>query len=431
MGSPASAAGASARSLDVIGGPIAVGTIAVVISVNSAHTLELSGVDPVGDTVLWQHPYSASLVTPGEYLSPAAAGDTVIDLAPATKPSNPLVTISGINATTGAKEWQWPGAFEASDNPAVCADGQDFCLVGYNANNTTGLVLIDATTGEPKSQINGPYRALGTNLYQSDASTPTLEQLSPSGAIAWTKTVSAIFGPGYDPNDGWNITPVGNINIGSVGPVISGNAFDTGANKTLGIDLSTGATMWSVAGSYMCMGPLEFLSTQVSCQYSGTMHRPNHPNQQPSTRGITLKLAGIDPFNGAVNWSVPVSDIDSLTTGDGVSFLNGTELSVRLANGKSALLNTSTGATAPLKSGQILWCQKLPIFKVVEAKGIEGGGQRASAPVYFPCTTTGKPAAAPPASFPSSVGATVNGVFVWASPTGLRSHTVGEPHTST
>jgi hypothetical protein len=426
-----SAAGPSASSLDVVGGPIAVGTTAVVISVSQAHTLVLSGVNPVSNTVLWQHPYSASLVTPGEYLSPAAAGNTVLDLAPAGKPSNPLITISGIDASTGAKEWQLPATFEASDNPAVCASGQDFCVVGYNTDGSTDLVLIDASTGQPKGLISGPSRALAPNLYQSDASTPTLEQLSPSGTIAWTKTVAAIFGPGYEPGAGWNITPLGNINIGSVGPTSKGNAVDMGANKTLGIDLSTGATAWSIAGSYMCMGPLEFLTTQVSCQYTGTMHYTNHPNQPPSTKGVTLKLAGINPFDGAATWSVPVSDIEALTTGDGLSFLNGTDLAVRLAGGKPALLNTSTGATAPLKSGQILWCQKVPIFKVLAVKGIEDGGLRASTPVFSPCTTSGKATHALPTSFPSTVGVTVNGVFVWASSTGLHTHVVGTPRTIT
>jgi hypothetical protein len=416
----------SAQSLDVVGGPVAVGSTAVVISVDKTHLLHLDGIDPVNESVLWQRPYSASAVTPGVALAPAAVGNTLIDVVPFSKPGNPAVRIVGINATTGATTWQNSTGVVLSDNPASCASEQDFCLTGYNPDGSTSLILIDAVSGEPKSVINGPNRALGLNLYQSDSSTPTFQQLSPSGTIAWTKSVAAIFGPGYDPSSGWNITPVGNLNVGSVSPAAAGRTVDFGANKTLGFDVATGTAQWTLAGAYQCMGPLIFLSSQVTCQYSGKVHYAKGATVLPRLGGVTLKLVGFDPTSGSVTWTLPVSNVASLTFGNGVRFLDGTHLVVRETSGKVVLLDTATGAPAPLKSGQTLWCEKTPIYSVVSTKGAPQGGKRVSEPVYYPCAVNGTRKTQPP-SFPSSVGATVNGVFIWPSPTGLNTHVVGEP----
>jgi len=131
VSSPSAASGAveiSAKSLDVVGGPIAVGTTAVVVSVDRTHQLHLDAVDPVSDTVLWQHPYSASAITPDVALTPAAVGTTALDFAPALSPANPAVMIEGVNVSTGALEWRLPDPLVASDNPATCANNQDFCV---------------------------------------------------------------------------------------------------------------------------------------------------------------------------------------------------------------------------------------------------------------------------------------------------------------
>jgi hypothetical protein len=420
----------SAKSLDVVGGPIAVGSMAVIVSVDAAHTLHLDGVDPISDTIVWQRPYSASAVTPGVVLTPASVGDTVLDVVPAGKPADPAVMIGGVNAATGALEWQFSGAVVLSDNPASCVNNQSFCITGYNPDGTSSLLVIDGATGDAKGVINGPNRAIGTNLYQSDSQTPTFEQLSPSGGIAWTQSVAAIFGPGYDPSNGWDITPVGNLNVGSVGTAQNGSTVNLGSYKTSGFTISTGTTQWTLLGDYQCMGLLAFLSTQVTCQYSGTVHYSKDSTQQPSLRGVTLRLVGFNPATGAVTWSQSVSNVASLSFGKGLSFLDGTKVVVRDMAGKRVLLNTLTGTTAPLKSSQILWCQKVPMYKVAATKGTPDGGKRTGQTLSFPCTTTGTPSATRPTSYPSTVGTTVNGVFVWPSPSGLRTHVVGEPSTT-
>jgi len=416
-------------ALDVVSSPVAAGSTAVVITVNASHALQLTGVDPVSHKVLWRMPYSASGVTPGEYLAPAVANGIVLDAAPAAKQSNPVVRLSGIDAATGKKMWSLPSALLLSDNPAPCVENQDFCVTGYNSDQSTELAILNASTGQPANIVSGPSRALGPNLYQSDSSTPTLEQLTSAGAIGWTQPASTIFGPGYDPGDGWNIWPVGSLNVGSLGATASGNSENFGAIKTVGFSIATGTALWTVPGSYMCMGPLMFLSTQVACQYSGTVKRPK-AGATLSLKGVSLKLAGFNPASGAVAWTQPVSDVKAMTSGNGLRFLDGTRLVVKVPGGKSVTLDTATGTTSPVKSATTLWCQKLPIYKVTAFKGEEGGGMRQSAPVHYPCTSNGKPTSNLPANFPTTVGATVNGVYIWASPKGLQTHTVGLSQTT-
>ncbi len=400
------------------------------ITLSKSHALQLTDVDPVSGKVIWQHPYAASDVTPGEFLAPAVAGNTVLDVTPAGKATNPAVNISGIDATTGTTEWSGQSSVLLSDNPASCDGNQDYCLTGYNPDGTSAMIILRAATGREVTMLSGPNRALGTNLYQSDATTPTLEQLTATGTIGWTKPASAIFGSGYDPGDGWNIGPAGSLNVGSFGVKLSGNTMNMANNKTVGFSIATGATAWSIPGSYMCMGGLLFLTTQVTCEYSGVVREPTKGALYPSMNGVTLKLAGFNPTTGAITWTQPVKDVEAMTFGNGLSFEDGTQLVVLLPNGKQALLNTSTGTTAPLKGNTVLWCQKQPIFKIPAAKGTEGGGRRASAPVYFPCTPTGTPASKLPPSFPSTVGTIINGVFVWPSPSGLQTHTVGVPQSN-
>ena len=427
---PAQAVNTSISGWDVVSPPVAAGDTAVVITLDASHSLQLTDFDPISGGVIWQKPYSASGVTPGEWLSPAVADGTVLDLAPAGKPANPIVNVSGVDAETGAVKWSLQSGVLLSDNPVACVGNLDFCLTGFNPDGSSDMVILGAATGQLVNLVHGPSRAMGVNLYQSDATTPTFEQLTATGAISWTKPASSIFGPGYDPGQGWNISPVGTLDIGSIGPTVSGNSMNLADNKTAGFSVATGATVWSIPGSYMCMGPLMFLTTQVACQYTGVLHKPKKSGLFPSMKGVTLKLVGFNPTSGAIDWTQPVGDVKQMSSGNGLSFLDATELSVTLPNGKPVLLNTSTGAVTPLKAHTVLWCQKLPGYKIAAIKGAEGGGMRQSAPLYFPCTPDGHPTSKLPASFPSTVGTIVGETFVWPSLDGLQTHTVSGSHAS-
>lgn len=414
----------SASTLDIVGGPIAVGSTAVVVSVDKKHLLHLDGVDPVTDNLVWQHPYSASAITPGVALTPAAAGSTVMDLVPAISPGNPAVLLAGVNAATGAPEWQVPGETVAADNPNSCVSGTAVCIPVYNSDGSSSLDVISGATGSIVRMVNGPNRAMATGLYESDDQTPTFQQISSTGTLAWTKPISEVFGAGYNPNYGWNITPVGGLNVGSVAPVSGAKAMNLSTAKTIGFSIASGAPQWTLPGGYQCMGPLAVLSTQVACQFSGTIHYSKSSPQSTSLKGVGLKLVGFDPASGATTWSVPVSNVRPFVFGDGVQFIDGTQLMVRTAAGKPVDLDTSNGATTPIKRAQVMWCEKVPSYRVVAIKGTPAGGMRSGAPVYFPCTVSGRPSTQGPPSSPSTIGTTINGIFVWPSPSGLQTHQV-------
>jgi predicted aconitase with swiveling domain len=421
----------SASTLDVVGGPIAVGTTAVVVSVDSRHILHLDGVDPVTNNLVWQHPYSASAITPDVALTPAAAGSTVADLVPAVSAGNPVVVLAGVNATTGATEWQAPGEAVVTDNPASCDAGQAFCVPVFNSDgSSTSLAVINSSTGIREQTISGSNRAIAAQLYETDTQPPTFQQISPTGSLAWTKPISAIFGSGYDPNYGWDIDAVGSLNVGTVAPVSGGKTLDLAAFKTVGFSVANGAPQWTLPGSYQCMGPLAVLSTQVVCQYSGTAHYSKPSPQSTSLKGVSLNLLGFNPSSGATSWSVRVSDVRTFVFGDGLQFIDGTHVMIQNAAGKIVVLDTSTGSTTSIKTSQVTWCQKIPTYRVVAIKGTPEGGMRGGSPVFFPCTTSGDPSAAAPPSSPSTIGTTMNGMFVWASPSGLRTHPVAGAHVS-
>jgi hypothetical protein len=389
--------------------------------------LHLDGVDPVNDTVLWQRPYSASAITPGVALTPAADGTTVADVIPAGNPTIPAVTIDGIDAATGSVEWHLPGAFIMSDNPAPCLADQDFCIPAYTTDGSSQLAIIDAATGRSASVLEGPSRALGRNLYQSSDESPTLEQLSAAGSIAWTEPVATVFGPGYDPGTGWNISPVGTLNVGSVGLEMQGSSVDLSRYRTVGFTIATGTPLWSISGSYQCMGPLSFVSTPVTCQYKGIVHYSKTSARPPSLHGVTLRLIGFNATTGSTTWSYPVSDVSSFTTGNGLRFVDADHVVVQSATGKTMSLDTTTGSVAPLAPHQVLWCEKTPTYSVDAMKGAPDGGTRSGETLYYPCRAGGATVAGEPPSTPSTIGITVNGVFVWPSPNGVETRVLGAP----
>jgi hypothetical protein len=414
----------SAQSLNVVAGPVAAGNLAIVISDDKRGALSLDAVNPATDTVAWSDPYSSSEVTPGVALTPVVSGNTVVDIVPAGKPSDPTVKLAGVNAITGATEWKLGTALILPDNPALCDAGADVCVPDYESNGSSALIIVAGDSGAPKGLIPGPLRAMASNLYETDATDPTFTELSPNGTLAWTKSVSSLYGPGNDPNDGWNISPVGQLQVGTVASKGKGKVVDLSPYKTVGVLASNGDVTWSVPGAYECMGTLAMLTSQVTCQFTGSLTESTRHPLSPTLKGVTLKLKGFNPNSGATTWLLPVTNVKPLLLGMGIRFADTTHLLVSLKNGTSALLNTSSGTTSPVGDHQVLWCQTTKLFKVGIQSGSAIGAQRLSEPLSYPCNAHGKESTGTPKSFPTSVGTTINGVFVWASPEGLRTHSV-------
>jgi hypothetical protein len=120
-----------------VGGPIGAEGAVVVLTVNKQGDLNLEGIAPNTSKVIWTRPYSESVITPGVPATLGIIGNTVLDLAPSAQVNDPIVNLLGINATTGAIEWDGPQNVIVSDDPTTCGADQYFCVDLLNAQNSS------------------------------------------------------------------------------------------------------------------------------------------------------------------------------------------------------------------------------------------------------------------------------------------------------
>jgi hypothetical protein len=348
----------------------------------------------------------------------------VIDLVPAVKPSNPIVNVLSINATTGAVAWVGPKNVIITDIPGPCADGNSVCLDGVDQSGNSTLVVLNPTTGALEHAVSGPYRAMTENLFETSANKSTFEQITQQGSVAWTKTVTSIFGSGYDPDNGWDMNPIGSLDVGTIENSGSGSSEGYDQEKTIGFSLASGAVAWTLNGEYQCGGSLYFLTPSVTCAYSGTIHATKKQENNGSLKGLTLTLEGFNPATGARTWSLPVRNDEQIENGN-AEILDDNRMLVTLANGQPAVLDARTGTTTAVGKHQLFWCSTNNEFKVNESKDLNPDLMRAQTTLFHSCTASGKSAPGLPATMPDSVGSTVDGVYVWASPQGLVTQVVG------
>jgi hypothetical protein len=431
LGTPSVATSASAAwsdaSLHVVGGPVVAHRMILVLNVNTEHQLELSAIRPSNGTTAWQHPYSQSTITAGLAFSPVTIGSTVLDLAPDVSENNFLTYVQGLNVVTGQTEWKISVPLSVVDAPLVCGAGKYFCFTVYGNGNQTGLIELNPRTGNPVHDVPGLERNMGVaargaanraGLWQSDASTPTFVQTSMSGRVAWSHKVSYLFGGRqFSPNYGWDIIVTRTLDIGSVGVSPQGTTDNVNAVKTIAVSTSSGAVKWRAPGMYQCMGSLQFLTSNVTCVFSGPATKVG---TTVSFRGTKLALSGFNVKTGKPIWTEPVMDVKALSLGANVSFFDTTHVVVEDAHKKWVVLNTQNGATTATASGRIFWCETTEKFKVVSLTGIADSNERASIPLFRGCTAQGTSVRSLPASRPTSVGVLVGGKFVWASPQGLK-----------
>lgn len=420
-------AGWKDASLHVVGGPVVAHKMILVLNVNAERQLELSAIRPSNGTTAWEHPYSQSTITAGLAFSPVAIGSTVLDLAPDVSESNSLTYVQGLNVVTGQAEWKISVPLGVIDAPLVCGAGKYFCFTVYGNGNQTGLVELNPRTGKPVNEVPGLERNMGvaargavnsTGLWQSDASVPTFVQTSTSGRVAWSHKVSYLFGGRqFSPNYGWDINVTRTLDIGSVGISPKGTTENVNEVRTIAVATSSGAVKWRAPGMYQCMGSLQFLTSNVTCVFSGPA---TQVGSTVTFRGTKLALSGFNVKTGAPTWIEPVMDVKALSLGANVSFFDTTHVVVEDAHKKWVVLNTQNGSTTATASSQTFWCETTEKFKVVGLTGIAHGNERAGTPFFRGCTARGTSVRSLPASRPTSVGVLVSEKFVWASPQGLK-----------
>jgi hypothetical protein len=249
-----------------------------------------------------------------------------------------------------------------------------------------------------------------------------LLQLSPSGKVEWQQMVAEIFGGAqYNPNFGWDFAAGNNIDVGSVGYPETGGKLSLGDFKTVGISAANGDIKWSRPGFFMCGGTLQFLSTAVTCDFSGTVTE-RKPLQ---FSGLGLSFQGLDPVSGQVVWSEPVADPEAVAEAVPQPFVDGQHFVVQVSRRNWAVLDTADGTTSPVGTGEAFWCEDEPGYKVTAPEGASDNGERSSEPVFSGCSAMGAPAKGLPSSRPSAVGMDADGLFIWLAPTGLRALPLG------
>jgi outer membrane protein assembly factor BamB len=415
------------RGLHVVGGPIVSGQTLVVIDVTAQRTLAISGVNPANGSVVWSHPYSASQMTPGVAFTPVAVGDVVLVVSPAGAATSPLTRLEGVDAATGRVRWRRPEQFVLPDAPVLCLGGTQFCVPFFVSARGTDLISLNPLNGDTTGVLPGPFRNMGvappgsqndTSLWQTDASTPTFLQLSPTGQVAWTRTVASLFGSSrYNPNDGWDFIVQHGTDIGTVGAAASAHSYQMGQYKTLGVSASTGALAWSTPGFLFCGGGLQMLAPVVICRYQGTA---TFHGTTVDTSRVRLTLEGVSTSSGSVSWHQKVRDVHALSLGTDVAFSDASHLVVQRPSGAMALLDVRDGTTSQIGRGEVFWCEETTFYAVQTAPGASSGGKRASEPVFGVCSSKGRVANAVPTTRPATVGVSLAGEFVWPSPAGLR-----------
>jgi hypothetical protein len=388
-----------------------------VVATTGAKSLALEAIDPGTGRTLWQVPYSVSDINAGIPITPLFEGGTVVDLAPTGDATDPEVDVEGIDVETGKTSWSEPGAVLVTDAPESCTSQGLFCINEVTANGSSTLTALQPSSGSVVVNVPDLNRQLAPDLYELDSSPVSLEQLGASGQAVWTVPVGSLFGSTeFSPDYGWNFSALGTLDVGTVGAAPEGANVPLADYRTIGVRSADGSVAWSAPGSYQCLGALR-VSVPFVCRYGADGRLSG---SSVSATGVSLTLEGLNPQDGSITWSRAVSDAEELTDGSGVVFASATRVEVTLASGAAVLLDLSTGATSTPSRTSTYWCSTSQAVPLVAPPAGLVDGERTGASAYFPCSDTGAPVTAAPATTPSNIGVVDDGYFVWPSPEGLR-----------
>lgn len=396
--------------------------MALVLTVSSAHHLQLQGVVPATGVVRWTVPYSASYITPGVYIAPVAISGVTIALEPASTASSPSIKVKGISVKTGKTLWSDPSSL-VGDVPTTCSGGREFCVDEDLSGQGLGVVVLTPATGKVRSFVPGLARALMPGLYQTTSSpTPTLKGVGATGKVGWTKTFSRLFGGSkYNPDGGWEFLSEGAVDVGSVGDVGSPRSappiIPLGQLKTIGIAPGSGKIIWHDPGEFDCMGTV-VLSAPIICKYAGSAH---FHGTKLSLAGVALTLEGVNAKTGAIRWSHKVADVSQLTLGSSLRILDGEHVLVTLAGGRKDVLDVATGRLRAASPNLVFWCESQSTYTVTAVTNDPSHGSKVGTPRYAGCTATASSTTSDPTTGSKTFGVELGGRFLWPSPHGLES----------
>jgi hypothetical protein len=125
-----------------------------------------------------------------------------------------------------------------------------------------------------------------------------------------------------------------------------------------------------------------------------------------------LTLEGFNTLTGAVTWRQVAQNVGPFLGAGNLPFLDDDHVVIE-QGGHYLVLDTDSGAVAPLATGQTLWCASTPYVKVLTPSGMTGGAMRTGTNRYFGCAADGTPVPTRPASQPAVVGVVLDGKFFW------------------
>jgi hypothetical protein len=286
------------------------------------------------------------------------------------------------------------------------------------------VIEVNATNGSERNTISDVERDLGTNMYQAVAAVPTLLQLGEQGQVLWQKSASSIFGAANDnPDSGWNIDPIGALDVGSLGPsTVPKTSYDIGDSTTTGFSIATGSPVWTDPGLYNCEGELEIFTTPTICRFTGTVTRTS--SGKSTTAGVTVSVEGFNPQTGKVTWTQPDQNVAPLLGNGNIPFIDGDHIVIR-QDGSDVILDLTDGEVGQIAPGEVFWCATSPLAQVLAPTGSDFPNERVGMDQFFGCNANGMAESTHPPSQPSMVGVAVGGEFFWPTPHGVDEATAG------
>jgi outer membrane protein assembly factor BamB len=411
------------RGLHVVGGPVAAASRVVALVATSDRSVWLEAVDARTGAVKWKLPEGFSGITAGVVTAPAVHDGIVLALVPVGGRKSPLVRLEGVRVATGTIVWRGRAPVVVTDAPTSCPaplGSAGFCVVAASSVSTPpGLVALAAASGKVEATVPGIVRLMSTTpgLYQTSGRLSALAGVRTPGGTAWGQLVSALFGPGYDPDYGWNFDLIGAVEAGSVGNAPTGrNTVALATGKTVGLSNATGKRLWSDSGVFECFG-VDELPGPWLCRLTGTA-TATASGKITVSADATLTLEGFDPATGRIRWRVRTArdEIAGLLRGD-AAVADAGHLLVRSPQGRELLVDLRSGATSPPASGQVFWCAHANFFAINPPLGV--GAQRVGASRFGPCDAARHDVTAVPSTSVPAI-AHAAGMRVWASPAGLE-----------
>jgi hypothetical protein len=346
------------------------------------------------------------------------------------------VRIEGVSLISGKVVWTKPGGVLVADAPSACPKPLGkvaFCLTVAVGPTQSILVALLAANGNVLETVPNMSRSLANQpgLYEASGKTPTVEDVAIPGGVRWAEKVATLFGPGHDPNFGWNFDRFGSVEVGTVARIVPGITPQTkvitiplGGDETVGFSATTGKRLWTLPGFLQCDG-VPVPHVPYLCVFTGTAVVRAAGGFTPS-RGATVTIEGFDPASGKVTWRHRISDLSDLVLGNAAIKDKDHLVITSLTGNRRQVLDLTTGALSPPAPAEVFWCAHLNRFQVAPTQGIANDNRQGSS-FYEPCNDAmnsvsafGQP--------PQFAGTTVGGSHVWSTPTSLRGARIAVPH---